>query len=67
MTLQEKLNYIQTEGGSVKYNFENGSSLNQNINKEVFFDIKGKRRTSEDILNVFKSIAHDIGAVSLEF
>ena len=66
LTTQEKLNLAQTEGGSVTYNFENGSKLKQDINKYVFFNEKGKKRSSDDILNVFKGLCHDMGAVSFQ-
>jgi hypothetical protein len=66
LSTQEKLNHIQTEGGSVTYNFENGSKLKQDINKHVFFNEKGRRRNDDDVLNIFKGICHDLGAISFQ-
>lgn len=65
--INNKINHIKKEGGSIAYVFENGAKLVQNINKRIFIDEKGKNRTTDDIVNIFKSIGHDLGAVSIEF
>ena len=66
LTLHEKMKHIQEEGGSLKINFENGSKLIQNIGKKVFFTERDKQRAPLEILEIFKGIAHDMGAVSFE-
>ena len=67
VNLSQKLNHIQTEGGSIAYIFENGSRQVQEINKSVFFNEKGRKRDAKEILEIFQTIGHDLGAVSIEF
>lgn len=67
VNLSQKLNHIQTEGGTITYIFENGSKQVQEINKNVFFNEKERKRDSKEILEIFQTIGHDLGAISIEF
>ena len=36
--------------------------VQQPINRDIFFDSKGKFRDLEEVANIFKATAHDLGA-----
>lgn len=51
---------------TITYHFEDGTKQVSQINNAVLFDDKGKKRTAEQINNVFETTRHDLGAVSFE-
>lgn len=66
LTLNEKMNHVKEHGGSLVLNFENGSKIVQTINKKVFSGERDKPRAAIEVLEVFKSISHDAGAISFQ-
>ncbi len=61
--IQALLNAEQN-GGTVTYHFDDDTKQVSQINKEVFFNERGKSRSPQDVLEVFTSTQHDLGATS---
>ncbi len=49
---------------TITYIFANGSKQSQPINQEAFFDQKGKRRSQNEMIQLFQQTAWDRNAVS---
>jgi len=65
--LLENLAIARTNGGTVTYLFKDGTKQVANINKEVFYSEKtGREKDLNNILNIFKTTCHDIGAISFQ-
>jgi len=64
----KKLAEIRATGqGSVAYIFENGSTQSANINPQIFVDERsGRDKSLNDVMNIFNTTAHDLGAKSFE-
>jgi hypothetical protein len=62
----EALKQAKINGGTVTYHFEDGTKTVSQLNKEVFFNEKNRERSDENVLSIFDSIAHDLGATSFE-
>lgn len=49
---------------TVTYNFADGTKVVQPINKECFLDEKGRRKSINQVMDVFKDTMFDKGAIS---
>ena len=52
---------------TITYHFEDGGKQVSNINENVIFDDKKRKRSKEQIHQIFVDTAHDMGAVSFEY
>lgn len=52
---------------TVTYYFENGAKQVSNINNHIYKDEKGRTRSKEQIIEIFKATAWDLGAIKFEF
>lgn len=65
--LLERLNLAKKEGGgNVTYIYENGVKQRQPINQDVFYNEKRREKHIEDVVNIFDTTMHDLGAISFE-
>lgn len=48
--------------GVVTYLFKDGTKQTQSINNQVFYDEKGKDLALYKVIQMFNTIAHDLGA-----
>lgn len=64
----KKLAELRESGqGSISYIFENGTKQVANINPQIFVDERsGRDKSLNDIMNIFNTTAHDLGAKSFE-
>ena len=62
--LMQALLNAEQNGGTITYHFADDTKQVFQINKEVFFNERGKSRSLEDVLEVFTSIQHDLKATS---
>ena len=54
------------ELSTVTYHFADGTKQVSNINSQVLLNIKGQKRSEDQINEVFKDTMHDLGAISFE-
>lgn len=52
---------------TVTYHFEDGTKQVSQINKQIYYDEKGRKRSIEQIEKVFTDTAHDLGAIKVEY
>jgi len=64
LTLLQTLQKIENDGGTVTYNFEDGTKQVSNINKELFYNEKGRRRDLNEVARIITDNMHDLGATS---
>jgi hypothetical protein len=55
------------EFNTVTYGFADGTYQVCNINEQVAFNEKGRRRSIGEISKIFEDTAHDMGAISFKF
>lgn len=60
----QALHNAEQNGGTVTYYFADDTKQVSQINKEIFFNEKGKRKNIQDVLEVFTSTQHDLKAIS---
>lgn len=51
---------------TVTYHFEDGGKQVSSIGNAVLKDDKGRTRSEEQIMKVFETTAHDLGAIKFE-
>lgn len=51
---------------TVTYHFEDGTKQVSQINDKVLFDEKGRKRSKEQIIKVFKDTMWDLKAIKFE-
>lgn len=51
---------------TVTYHFEDGGKQVSSINNAILKDDKGRTRSEEQIMKVFETTAHDLGAIKFE-
>lgn len=51
---------------TVTYHFEDGGKQVANIGNAVLKDEKGRTRSQQQIMEVFETTAHDLGAIKFE-
>ena len=66
--MYKQLSQIRETGqGSVTYIFADGTKQVSNINSQIFYDEKGRKKDLNAVVNVFQTTAHDLKAISFEF
>jgi hypothetical protein len=51
---------------TVTYHFENGAKQICAINDKVIYNVKGRLRNRNELLDIFTTTAHDLGAIKFE-
>lgn len=51
---------------TVTYHFEDVSKQVSSINNAIYTDEKGRTRSEEQIIKIFETTAHDLGAIKFE-
>ncbi len=51
---------------TVTYHFEDGGKQVSSINNAIYKDDKGRTRSEQQIMEVFETTAHDLGAIKFE-
>ena len=51
---------------TVTYHFEDGGKQVSSINNAIYKDEKGRTRSEEQIMKVFETTAHELGAIKFE-
>ena len=67
MSKLDQLQHAKENGGTVTYLFKDGTKQVQSLNKEIFTDYKGKAVNPNQIIGIFETTAHDLGAIGFEF
>lgn len=60
----QALLHAEQNGGTITYHFKDNTKQVSNINKEVFINEKGKKRSLEEVQKVFDTIMYDLKATS---
>jgi len=64
LTLEQQLNQARFNGGTVTFNFENGSKQVQTLNKSLFVNERSKNRSDDEVMSILNTIKHDLRATS---
>ena len=57
----------ETQQGRVTYNFKDGTKQVSPVNNVIFYDRNNRKVNLNNIVELFQSTAHDLGAISFEF
>lgn len=63
-SLNEALEKAEQDGGTITYHFEDKTNQVSTINKELFINEKGRKRSLDDVASIIRGIQHDLGAKS---
>ena len=62
----KSLQHAKYNGGTVTYHFKDGTRQVSEISKNVFINEKGRQRELHEVVKIFETTAHDLGAISYE-